>query len=125
MGVVKRKAAPAACVKLLASSLLALIACSCEGPSDSSDDTSIKVIKATYGGNCKAAPGNLTAKVREACDGRMSCEFVVDVGVIGDPAPGCAKNFAVLYNCGSQEKDARLPPGVGGKKEAVTLSCQK
>jgi hypothetical protein len=60
----------------------------------------ITVREATYGQNCGASAGNSTALLKEACDGRQACTFQVDSGVIGDPVPGCAKNFLVSWNCG-------------------------
>src|SRR5262249_23936664 len=51
--------------------------------------TGIQVQSASFGQNCGAPFGNETNTLVAACDGRNACDFVVDVGRIGDPAPGC------------------------------------
>jgi hypothetical protein len=59
----------------------------------------INVETATYGGNCGAPRGNVTAFVSRACNGRDSCAFPVDVSALGDSAPGCGKSFDLEYSC--------------------------
>lgn len=64
-----------------------------------SDD--IRVVSATYGPNCKVRRGNVTAHVADFCDNRAVCEYRIDVERLGDPAPGCPKEFFAEYRCGS------------------------
>ncbi|HXF76243.1 MAG TPA: hypothetical protein VNN13_09150 [Methylomirabilota bacterium] len=64
-----------------------------------SDD--IRVVSATYGPNCNVRRGNVTARVADFCDDRAVCEYRIDVTALGDPAPGCAKEFYAEYRCGS------------------------
>ena len=64
----------------------------------------IHVIEATYGGNCAAQGfgaqrGNATAHARSVCEGQKTCDYVVQVQALGDPAPGCAKDFVARYAC--------------------------
>lgn len=61
--------------------------------------TNINVLTAWYGQTCGAAHGNVTAHVKSRCDGKPTCDYVVDAGVLGDPANGCAKNFVVMFAC--------------------------
>src|SRR3979490_574865 len=51
----------------------------------------IKIEEATYGANCGKGVklGNATLPVAKSCDGRVSCNFLVSVEELGDPAPGC------------------------------------
>jgi hypothetical protein len=67
----------------------------------------VSIESATYGGNCGAKKGNATAAVQAVCDGRQSCEFVVDVKALGDPAPTCGKAFVVDYRCGPNKPPSR------------------
>jgi hypothetical protein len=67
----------------------------------------------------------MTATVGRSCTGYTACNFVVDAGVIGDPAPGCEKTFTVRYHCGSVSAPytATLPPGAGAKREIINIAC--
>jgi hypothetical protein len=68
----------------------------------------ISVIDATYGGNCSAVAGTETSLLRSSCDGRHVCTFPVDARVIGDPAPGCKKDFRVIWTCGEDRSPRQM-----------------
>jgi len=76
----------------------------------------IKVIAATYGRNCGAHNGNVTRHLAENCDGRAMCEYVVDFKVLGDPAPGCSKDYVAEWQCGRDPERRTLSarPEAGG-----------
>jgi hypothetical protein len=72
----------------------------------------IHVVDATYGENCASfvpsegvnrfRPGNATVAASQTCDNTdVYCPVYVDAFRIGDPAPGCAKDFTVKWRCGS------------------------
>jgi hypothetical protein len=98
---------------LLASSLVAT------GCGDGRGDgqraqTSITVVEATYGANAGATRGNATKDVASTCNGKQSCQYVVDYQKLGDPVPGVAKDFIVLYPCdGADSKRATVPSEAG------------
>jgi hypothetical protein len=95
----------------------------------------IRVLEATYGFNCrdfkppsgqpnKVGKGNLTAAISEACKaGKGSCSIVVDGGPIGDPAPGCRKDFMLRWHCGDLAKlhQTYVPEEAQGK--TATMAC--
>jgi hypothetical protein len=64
----------------------------------------IKIEEATYGANCRRSvkAGNATLLVAKSCDGRVSCNFFISVEELGDPAPGCGKDFSVRFKCDEQ-----------------------
>ncbi len=63
-------------------------------------DNVIHVTGATYGGQtCHTAAGNVTHFLADACNGKKTCDYVVQYQTIGDPAPGCAKDFNVQWTC--------------------------
>ena len=79
------------------------------------DRPEISIVTATYGLNCRdftvpaefpkwTTPGNVTRALRQDCDGRAQCNYVVDASTIGDPANGCAKDFSVEYFCVTSQK---------------------
>jgi hypothetical protein len=86
----------------------------------------IEVVQATYGGNCRATPGNATPILRSRCDGRAVCAFRVDSREVRDPAPGCAKDFVATWSCpgGDRPRTATLPPEAGFGSVAL-LSCAR
>jgi hypothetical protein len=91
--------------------------------------SAIKVLEATYGGNCQGVTkGNVTQFVASACDSKDLCNYrVYYKNLGGDPAEGCEKNFAVSYACGRNAKpDAcMLQPeaGKGGEDGQANHFC--
>ena len=84
----------------------------------------IMVTRATYGGSCGARSGNATAHLRAACDARSDCGYVVDVSELGDPAPGCGKDFTVEFTCGTAGAPQLITlPAEAGLKSLVQLQC--
>jgi hypothetical protein len=84
----------------------------------------IRIVMATYGRNCGASLGNVTDQIVTSCSGRFECSYVIDYTVLGDPAPGCAKEYELTYSCGASDivKAVRIP-GEAGFKRRVDLSC--
>jgi peptidoglycan/LPS O-acetylase OafA/YrhL len=84
----------------------------------------IRLISATYGGNCGGKHGNATSALVSDCSGKDRCDYSVDVAKLGDPAGGCAKDFAVEYMCmpGNLPRQATLP-GEAGLGSHVVLAC--
>jgi hypothetical protein len=83
----------------------------------------IWVRQATYGGNCGAPTGNQTLALGAKVDGNTSYTYNISATNIGDPAPGCAKTYAVTYNClrAGATKTATIAAEATGT--SVTLSC--
>ena len=84
----------------------------------------IRVVSATYGANCGVARGNVTRALVNACNGQSSCDYIVDVTKLGDPAGGCAKSFTVNYACmpGDRSQAADIP-GEAGLGSHAALAC--
>jgi hypothetical protein len=66
----------------------------------------IRVLEATYGGNCMGVTkGNVTKFIASACDGTDLCNYrVYYKNMGGDPAAECKKVFRVTYVCGKSSK---------------------
>jgi len=84
----------------------------------------IEVVAGSYGENCKAPHGNKTEYLRQACDGQLTCSYKIDYTVIGDPAPGCAKDYVAEWRClaGAATRKASAPPEAGFGK-VIELRC--
>jgi hypothetical protein len=105
-------------VRFAATSFLALVASvATAGPNE------VNVLTAWYGQSCGTAHGNVTSHVKASCDGKQTCNYAVNLQVVGDSAPGCRKNFIVLYACSGQT-DARLAQQPGeASGSTVAISC--
>src|SRR4029450_7882634 len=98
-------------VGLLASSL---VATGCGGGQLA--QMPITVVEATYGANAGATRGNATKDVASTCNGKQSCEYVVDVNKLSDPVPGVVKDFIVVYRCGGGDpRRGTVPAGAAGE----------
>jgi len=86
---------------------------------------SITVLEATYGESCGVRVGNTTGYVARSCTGTEVCTMHIDVNEVGDPAMGCAKDFAVKYSCGpgGRVRSFSLSPEAHGK--ALILNCRR
>jgi hypothetical protein len=86
--------------------------------------TGISVVAGTYGGNCGAPHGNVTGALASACNTLGRCDYIVDYTIIGDPAPGCAKDYVAEWTCNGQSlvQQATASPEAGFRK-TVTLTC--
>ena len=86
--------------------------------------STIKVATGTYGNNCGAKPGNATAHVSRACDGKILCEYKIDPAGLEDPAPDCAKNFTAEWKCGAAETVYAVSvPSGAARGEPLRLAC--
>jgi len=84
----------------------------------------IRLISATYGGNCGAQPGNATDALVAACDGQERCDYTVDVEKLGDPVGGCSKDFKAAYVCRPGHVTQRIElPGEAGLGSHAIASC--
>jgi hypothetical protein len=94
-----------------------------EAVRDSTLSSEIRIVEASYGTNCSGvAPDNVNAAFASACNGRLSCQRKVNEG-IGDPAPGCPKDFLLRYTCGNEGRvyEQRYGGEAGGT--AVSIEC--
>jgi hypothetical protein len=90
---------------------------------------SIIVLDATYGGSCGATPNNVLAPLA-SCNGTTLCTYTVDFDgnhggpALGDPTPGCAKDYVAHYNCGPGTATRTVSaPAEAGYGSRVALSC--
>ena len=85
---------------------------------------SFRVLGAVYGRNC---PGNVNTNVTDdlarQCQGRDYCVYRIDHRQLGDPRPGCAKDYQARYVCrdGGNERYASASPEASG--QSVVLDC--
>jgi hypothetical protein len=86
--------------------------------------STIQVTSATYGANCGAPAGNATSSVGSSCNGQASCAYTVRYQTLGDPAPGCAKDFRTSWTCsGGTNPPALTLPAEAGLGSVANLRC--
>lgn|GEM_PF-1765040 len=84
----------------------------------------VRVVSATYGGTCNVRAGNVTGQLAQSCNGHTTCDYSVDYHVLGDPSPGCAKDFVVEWACETDGTTHRRSlPGEAGFGSKVMLTC--
>ncbi len=84
----------------------------------------IRVVSATYGGNCGAPYGNATGHLAAVCEGKTTCDYIIDSRSIGDPAYGCPKDYVAEWQCGDNPE--KLGTSVGpeaGYGKRIVLRC--
>jgi hypothetical protein len=104
--------------------VLAMTTAACGRRPSAPADSGIFVILATYGYNCGATPGNAMASVVKRCSRNLNCEYMVDASDLGDPAPGCSKNFIVNYRCFEGARERRVVVDAEASGSVASLTCQ-
>jgi hypothetical protein len=89
----------------------------------------IRVVDATYGLNCQGKipslkPGNATQSVTQTCGGKVgTCAYTVTTNTLGDPAPGCAKDFIAKWQCGAASDPRQVQASAEANGKNVDLTC--
>jgi peptidoglycan/LPS O-acetylase OafA/YrhL len=123
-GAERRRVALAVLASPAAAAVLVVVIANAVFPAMAPVAAGIRLIAATYGGNCGAKVGNVTRALSRACDGKETCDYRVDVATLGDPAGGCAKAFTAQYACApDQARFTKDIPGEAGLGSRLLLSC--
>lgn len=87
------------------------------------------ILEASHGLNCRSHPGNkvkvgnATEALRAICAKQgATCSYRIDSKEIGDPAPGCAKEFFVRWQCGDKQDSNTL--GYPAEGSTAVIACQ-
>lgn len=89
-------------------------------------NVSIRVLGAAYGRNCAGnVSTNVTDDLARRCQGLDYCVYRIDARQIGDPRPGCAKEYQARYMCrdGGNERYASANPEASG--QSIVLDCRR
>jgi hypothetical protein len=92
----------------------------------------IHIAEATYGKSCRgsghpdrAKPGNATVAASQTCDNTsVICPVIVDSIRIGDPAPGCSKDFSVSWRCGRDQAVHEIYLPEDATNKIAWVSCE-
>jgi hypothetical protein len=87
---------------------------------------SIRVLGAVYGNNCAGnVSTNVSGDLARQCQGRDYCVYRIDSRQIGDPRPGCPKDYQARYLCrdGGSERYASASAEASG--QSIVLDCRR
>ncbi len=84
----------------------------------------ITVVAGSYGRNCGARAGNVTAVLARACDGRTQCSVALEAGAAEGARSGCDLDYSAEWKCGAGAAvySAQVPAGAGPGAR-LTLAC--
>jgi hypothetical protein len=84
----------------------------------------IRIVQATWGGNCRLYDGNDTNRLIRACNNKAQCVFRVAERGEGEAADACARDYKIVWSCGGDPRmhAVTLPPARGQSRE-VKLIC--
>jgi hypothetical protein len=87
---------------------------------------SIRVLGAVYGRNCRAQTNaNVTGDLVRQCQGRDYCVYRIDHRQIGDPTPGCAKDYYARYVCRDGDGERYASAGAEASGQSIVLDCRQ
>ena len=87
---------------------------------------SIRILGAVYGGNCAGqANTNFTDDLARQCQGRDYCVYRIDMRLLGDPRPGCAKDYRARYLCRDGGNERHASAGAEASGQSIVLDCRQ
>jgi len=87
---------------------------------------SIRVLGAVYGNNCAGnVSTNVTGDLARQCQGRDYCVYRVDSRQIGDPRPGCPKDYQARYMCRDGGNERRAAASAEASGQSIVLDCRR
>ena len=87
---------------------------------------SIRVLGAVYGNNCAGnVSTNVTGDLARQCQGRDYCVYRVDSRQIGDPRPGCPKEYQARYMCRDGGNERRASASAEASGQSIVLDCRR
>ncbi|MBS2011601.1 MAG: hypothetical protein JST00_01710 [Deltaproteobacteria bacterium] len=95
-------------------------------PQELATVSTIGVLRATYGANASAPPGNATSDFAASCGHRPSCDYTIPEDILArnaavDPAPGVPKSFVAEWACPSGPRSITVPAEARGK--TIHVDC--
>ena len=97
-----------------------------QDPSRAYGGMAIRVLGAVYGSNCRGQRGaNVTDDLVRTCQGRDYCVYRIDYRQIGDPSPGCGKDYRARYICRDGDAERYASAGAEASGQSVVLDCRR
>ena len=87
--------------------------------------TTISITSVHYGENCGTEINNGTSleDIKSKCNGKNNCDYLINHNIIGDPSPGCAKDYKVNFKCGDEQQDRYAFEKKEASGKNINLTC--
>ena len=90
---------------------------------ETAQTSTVTVVSGTYGPNCGAPQGNLTADLARRCNGRDTCSYPIPRSIARNGRQACRGSFVAEWRCGPQESHVAML-GVGATPgDKLVMSC--
>lgn len=87
---------------------------------------SIRVLSAVYGRNCGAQrTSNVLDDLVRQCQGRDYCVYRIDHRQLGDPRPGCAKDYQARFICRDGGNERQVAANAEASGQSIVLDCRR
>jgi hypothetical protein len=83
----------------------------------------ITIVSGTYGQNCGAPRGNATRDLARRCDGRRTCDYVLNGAFGGGNSAACRRDFLAEWRCGKAEFHTAALGAGAQRGDMLGLSC--
>lgn len=87
------------------------------------DTQTINIVSGTYGQNCGAPRGNATQRLARRCDGRRSCDYVLNEAFGDGDTAACRRGFLAEWRCGNTEFHTAALSAGAEQGDTLVLSC--
>lgn len=92
-------------------------------PSTGARALTVTIVSGTYGPNCGAPPGNLTADLARRCNGRDTCSYPIPANVAQPDRPACRASFVAEWRCGQDEPHLATLATGAMPGDRLVMSC--
>ncbi|RKP46514.1 hypothetical protein D7S89_16910 [Trinickia fusca] len=87
------------------------------------DTQTINIVSGTYGENCGVPRGNATQSLARRCDGRRTCDYVLNDAFGDGDTAACRRGFLAEWRCGKTEFHTAALSAGAKPGDTLVLSC--
>ncbi|SAL14085.1 hypothetical protein AWB71_00474 [Caballeronia peredens] len=107
----------------LIGAFLALAAASFAASAETASTREIEIVSATFGDNCGASQGNVTADLRRHCNGLAECPYAIPLRQFRHRTETCKGDLKAEWRCTPEELHVAMIRHVADASSTLTLSC--
>jgi len=85
--------------------------------------STVTIVSGTYGPNCGAPLGNLTADLARRCNGRDTCSYPLPANVARQGRHACRASFVAEWRCGQDESHLAMLASGAMPGDRLVMSC--
>ena len=85
--------------------------------------STVTIVSGTYGPNCGAPQGNLTADLALRCNGRDTCSYSLPGSIARDGRQACRGSFVAEWRCGQHESHVAMLGAGATPGDELVMTC--